>query len=273
MYRLVYHLLFLGALLPSPVFGSPPAAGFSHSPEHDVQIMSPKRHPKDDPADLAHLKTQTSGNFYYEGNGAMTEMHVPVTTFPIASLDKSDLVATSCNYASTSMSVSFRDDESWTVASTDWARHRTGFILVSYVPGCGRGVDTLERSFHFVSSMVLHRSERQIVCAISAMEFKHAVHPDHEVEINAGTYGLSPIHNKNAQHRDSPKKRQIDGFGSEPSPDVVQASRQFAKEIEDFFRPSPPFKFDTSNGGYTKNIYNIRRRGDQELEGYDSGGQ
>ncbi|KAJ7015892.1 hypothetical protein C8F04DRAFT_906844, partial [Mycena alexandri] len=119
---------------------------------------------------------------------AFSEVHVPVTTRPLVSLDKSDLVSITCNHASTAMTVSFKDKESWVVASTDWTNHPEGFILVSYVPGCGEGIDTSERSFHFVSSMEMHPTTRQIVCAISAVEFKHIVHPDHEVQIEAGTY-------------------------------------------------------------------------------------
>ncbi|KAJ7481309.1 hypothetical protein B0H11DRAFT_1687573, partial [Mycena galericulata] len=104
------------------------------------------------------------------------------------SLDKSDLASATCNYASDIMTVSFRDADSWVVASNDWVKYPGGLVVVSYIAGCGKGVDTLERSFHLVSSMQLRHKERQIVCHISGVELMDVVHPDHTIHIEAEKY-------------------------------------------------------------------------------------
>jgi hypothetical protein len=161
---------------------------------------------------------------------AVTELHIPVTVYPIVSLDKSDLVSTTCNYASTSMMVSFKDDESWAVASTDWVNHPKGLYLVSYVAGCGRGLDTLERSFHFVSSMELRHNDRKIVCAISPVEFKDVVHPDHDFEVQAGTFSRPSIKNRRLWDSSPPNKRQ---FQDDPARDP--AFRQASPSLPYFF--------------------------------------
>lgn len=65
----MYSLLFLSALLPSLVSAFPPAAGFVRTEDHsNYNVLHPKRHPKDDPSDLAHLKAEKFGTLYYEGN-------------------------------------------------------------------------------------------------------------------------------------------------------------------------------------------------------------
>ncbi|KAJ7715800.1 hypothetical protein B0H16DRAFT_1255172, partial [Mycena metata] len=108
---------------------------------------------------------------------------IHVAKYPLVSLDKSDLASATCNYASDTMTVSFHDEEAYTVASKDWSTHPGGLVVISYILGCGKGVDTLERSFHFVSSMQLRRDERQIVCKISPRKLTDVAHPDHDIGI------------------------------------------------------------------------------------------
>jgi hypothetical protein len=54
---------------------------------------------------------------------AVGTVTIPVAKYPLVSLDKSDLASATCNYASDTMIVSFKDEESYTVASADWATY------------------------------------------------------------------------------------------------------------------------------------------------------
>jgi hypothetical protein len=107
------------------------------------------------------------------------------------------------------MIVSFKDEESYTVASADWATYPEGFVVISYIPGCGKGVDTLERSFHLVLTIQLRRDERQIVCKISPVELTDIAHPDHDIHMRAERF--TEPSGKHAFYDVAPTKRGLNG--------------------------------------------------------------
>ncbi|KAJ7660761.1 hypothetical protein DFH06DRAFT_1326031 [Mycena polygramma] len=96
----MHFLALLSFLLPSLIGASPPAAVFGHTPTHKkYDVLSPVRHPKDDPTELAHLKGAPFVSLHYEGFQAASTVNIPVTKYPVVSLDKSDLASAACNYA------------------------------------------------------------------------------------------------------------------------------------------------------------------------------
>ncbi|KAJ7121731.1 hypothetical protein C8R43DRAFT_850983, partial [Mycena crocata] len=122
---------------------------------------------------------------------------------PAVSLDRSKFItAVTCTSASTRIAITFADHIAFHTAFDDWTKHRQGFILISYVAGCGSGDDSAEHSFHLVSSVVGVEKDLRIVCQMETVPIHHTVHPDQEVRLNVVTYSLrnhAPPHHASAR--------------------------------------------------------------------------
>ncbi|KAJ7634010.1 hypothetical protein B0H17DRAFT_961554, partial [Mycena rosella] len=110
---------------------------------------------------------------------------------PAVVLERSHFVtAVTCNAASNSISVTFSDDLAFRTAFDDWSKHRAGFLLISYVPGCGLGTDSLERSFHLISRIVGSEKDLRIVGQAKTIPIHHTIHRDQEIRVHAATYAV-----------------------------------------------------------------------------------
>ncbi|KAJ7122158.1 hypothetical protein C8R44DRAFT_981407 [Mycena epipterygia] len=168
-------------------------ASEKHNAPSSSTVLFPKRHPDDDPANLANLKATTSATLYYEAPAAHALVHIPVFNQPMVSLERSRFLSSvSCNAAGNMMVITFKDEKSWEVASTDWAQYSNGFLIISHVHGCGEGVDKGERNFHLVSSVRPVPSKKQIICTMTSVEIEQAVHPDHVMAFQISKYDSAP---------------------------------------------------------------------------------
>ncbi|KAJ7502458.1 hypothetical protein B0H11DRAFT_640293, partial [Mycena galericulata] len=161
---------------------------------NDLTALHPGLHPDDDISDLNNLKAKVQSALYYaaspesdvQGAALMQLTH----KYPAVSPERSHFISSiSCNAASDTIAVTFKDRTSFRTASEDWQTHRTGFFIISYVAGCGPGTDSSERSFHFVSKIVT-ASERdlRIVCQMTTVPIEQTVHEDQEIKVNVATY-------------------------------------------------------------------------------------
>ncbi|KAJ7136409.1 hypothetical protein C8R43DRAFT_848891, partial [Mycena crocata] len=107
---------------------------------------------------------------------------------PAVQLGRSHFIkSVTCDAANT-ISVTFHDSRAFHIAVNDWNKHRTGFLLISYVPGCGSGTNTFERSFHLVSGIVPSEKDLRVVCQAKTIPIHETVHHDQEIRIHAATY-------------------------------------------------------------------------------------
>ncbi|KAJ6625351.1 hypothetical protein B0H10DRAFT_639569 [Mycena sp. CBHHK59/15] len=123
-----------------------------------------------------------------QGAGIIQLTHL----YPAVPLEHSRFISSvACNTVSTSMTVTFIDSMSFQTAFDDWSTHRTGFLLISYVAGCGAGVESSERSFHLVSGIVASRKNLQIVCRAQTLPIHHTVDQDQEIHFHVATYSVN----------------------------------------------------------------------------------
>ncbi|KAJ6626234.1 hypothetical protein B0H10DRAFT_2211426 [Mycena sp. CBHHK59/15] len=169
---------------------SPPSQG---APDDGLTILHPGLHPDDDTADLNNLKAHKETSLYYvaapgpriQGAGILKLTHL----YPAVSLERSRFISSiTCNAASTSMTVNFKDIASFHTAFNDWSRHQSGFLLISYVAGCGLGVESSERSFHLISRITTSEKDLRIVCQIQTVPMHDTVHPDQEFNFHVATH-------------------------------------------------------------------------------------
>ncbi|KAJ6629580.1 hypothetical protein B0H10DRAFT_2208542 [Mycena sp. CBHHK59/15] len=123
-----------------------------------LTTLYPGLHPDEDASDLDNLKANKESSLYYtaspdskrQGAGVLQLTHL----YPAVSLERSEFISSvTCNSASTIMTVTFKDTSLFETALADWSQHRTGFLLILYIAGCGTGVDSSERSFHLISGI------------------------------------------------------------------------------------------------------------------------
>ncbi|KAJ7131810.1 hypothetical protein C8R43DRAFT_845356, partial [Mycena crocata] len=111
---------------------------------------------------------------------------------PAVSPERSNSIASViCNAASKTISVTFTNEEAFRTAVEDWRTHlRPGFLLITYVAGCGSGTAALERSFHLVSKF--HASEKDlcVVCEGVLVPIHQTVHRDEIITVHAATYEI-----------------------------------------------------------------------------------
>ncbi|KAJ7122232.1 hypothetical protein C8R44DRAFT_981442 [Mycena epipterygia] len=186
-------LLLLSALhgYASPTSG----VGDVHSLPSVFTTLHPGLHPDEDTADLDNLKGKFNSSLYYkakpdspvQGAGLMQLKH----KYPTVSLERSRFISSvTCEPTSDSMVVTFNDSKSFGTAVMDWSTHKSGFILISYVPGCGEGTDSSERSFHFVSNFVVSEKDRCITCHIVATPLQDTLDNSSNILLHVATYGL-----------------------------------------------------------------------------------
>ncbi|KAJ7125991.1 hypothetical protein C8R44DRAFT_564825, partial [Mycena epipterygia] len=110
---------------------------------------------------------------------------------PTISLERSRFVSSvTCGLASDTMVVTFNDSKSFNTAVTDWSNHTTGFILITYVPGCGEGIDSSERSFHFVHNFDASEKDLRITCQIVTIPIHRAVDEEQTVTLHVASFAL-----------------------------------------------------------------------------------
>ncbi|KAJ6536807.1 hypothetical protein B0H19DRAFT_377960 [Mycena capillaripes] len=115
--------------------------------------------------------------------------------YPAVSLESSHFVASvSCTSNGKSISITFSDNLAFNTAFDDWRTHITGFLLISYVDGCGAGTDSLERSFHLISGIVASEPKLRIVCQAETIPIHEMVHPDQEIRVHAATFKDASAH-------------------------------------------------------------------------------
>ncbi|KAJ7655461.1 hypothetical protein B0H17DRAFT_1146452 [Mycena rosella] len=196
MYYIYLAAFFLGCLL--NVFAIPSAIStqvlhpHTEAPVHHL-TLHPGIHPDEDLSDLNNLKAKKASSLYYVAPPGSTVGGASVVElthlYPAVSLERSHFVTSvTCDATSTSITVTFADGFSFRTAFDDWKTHRTGFLLISYVPGCGSGTDSLERSFHLISGIVGSQKDRRIVCQAKAIPIHRTIHHDQEIRVHAATY-------------------------------------------------------------------------------------
>ncbi|KAJ7748389.1 hypothetical protein B0H16DRAFT_1420684, partial [Mycena metata] len=155
-------------------------------------VLYPQRHPDDNLADLANLKASPSASLYYEGVSAFALLHFPQFKYPAVALERSHFVsATTCSASGNTMTVTFNNPEAWKTAAQDWTQHPEGFVVISYIAGCGHGLSTAERTFHLVTSVRLNEGKLQIICSVSMIPMTDA-HPGHEIKFHMTKYTGTP---------------------------------------------------------------------------------
>ncbi|KAJ7147794.1 hypothetical protein C8R43DRAFT_1069199, partial [Mycena crocata] len=110
--------------------------------------------------------------------------------YPTVSLERSRFVSVTCQPASDTMVVSFDHSKAFNTAVTDWSTHKSGFILISYVAGCGEGTDSSERSFHFVHNFDVSEKDLRITCHIITIPIHHTVDENETIKLHVATYRL-----------------------------------------------------------------------------------
>ncbi|KAJ7443839.1 hypothetical protein FB451DRAFT_1149532 [Mycena latifolia] len=210
MYFVYLAVCFLG-FLPNTVFALPSAIPTqlmhptTEAPSPQL-ILHPGIHPDEDLSDLENLKAKKSSSLYYAAlpGSPMGGASVVKLThlYPAVVLEHSHFVtAVTCNAASNSISVTFADPSSFRTAFDSWGAIRTGFLLISNVPGCGSGTDSLERSFHLISRLVGSEKDLRIVCQAQTIPIHHTVHRDQEIRVHAATYEVE--HHRRSNQRNS----------------------------------------------------------------------
>ncbi|KAJ6619145.1 hypothetical protein B0H10DRAFT_1749987, partial [Mycena sp. CBHHK59/15] len=110
---------------------------------------------------------------------------------PAVSLERSHFISSvTCNSVSNSMDVTFKDSVSFHTAVKDWSSHRSGFLLISYVAGCGLGTDSAERSFHLISHIVISNAHLHIICRTVPMSIHNTLDQNHNIKLHVATYKL-----------------------------------------------------------------------------------
>ncbi|KAF7342319.1 hypothetical protein MVEN_01820300 [Mycena venus] len=172
------------AAFPHPEVETFPRSANPHLPG----TLFPAKHPDKDIHDLNNLKAQKSATLYYEEPYAWQEhagpmsAHIEVSAFkaPAVSVEHSSHVrSVHCEDATgSSISVSFINLEAWQTAVDDWSQYTEGFYIMAYVDGCGPGVASGERSFHFVQSFNSNKGDLSIICHMETVKIHEAVHPE-----------------------------------------------------------------------------------------------
>ncbi|KAJ7120231.1 hypothetical protein C8R44DRAFT_556641, partial [Mycena epipterygia] len=109
---------------------------------------------------------------------------------PAVSLDRSKyLLSVTCNPASTAITVTFKDPISFRTAALDWRQHARMF-LITYVPGCGSGVTSQERSFHLVSDFQVSEGRLQISAMIDTIPIHETIAEDQQTVFHVVTYSI-----------------------------------------------------------------------------------
>ncbi|KAJ7135671.1 hypothetical protein C8R44DRAFT_869384 [Mycena epipterygia] len=195
----IRHCFVAGALLILPVlhvFAFPTSdVAAPQSLPSEFTALHPGLHPDEDTSNLDNLKGKFNSSLYYQakpdaaiqGAGLMQLKH----KYPTISLERSRFVSSvTCEPASDTMVVTFNDPKSFNTAVTDWSSHTTGFILITYVPGCGEGTDSSERSFHFVHNFDASEKDLHITCQIITVPIHHAIDNDKNILLHVATYRL-----------------------------------------------------------------------------------
>ncbi|CAK5281173.1 unnamed protein product [Mycena citricolor] len=162
----------------------------------DLTTLHPTLHPNDDPSDLNNLKGDHHTALYYaaspdsavQGAALIHMKH----RYPTVLVERSHFVSSvTCDAASSTITVRFSHPAAYDTAKADWAAHKDGFFLVSYVPGCGAGTTSSERSFHLVSgTLKTDDKQRTIECLMETVPIHDTVHPNEEIRVHAATYTL-----------------------------------------------------------------------------------
>ncbi|KAJ7031455.1 hypothetical protein C8F04DRAFT_1110316 [Mycena alexandri] len=173
---------------------------FAHADTHvpsayTTLTLHPGIHPDDVLSDLENLKAKKANSLYYtsgESSPAYGASIIQVKhLLPAVLLERSTFVTSvTCDIFAETISVTFAHKESFRTALEDWRSHDGGFLLVSYVPSCGVGTESLERSFHLVSRVSSAEPGWRIVCHAKMVPIHETVHPDQEITIHAATFAL-----------------------------------------------------------------------------------
>ncbi|KAJ7087104.1 hypothetical protein C8R44DRAFT_893269 [Mycena epipterygia] len=164
-------------------------------------------HLDNDTADLNNLKAMFNRR---RRDGA----HAPIPrglsrTFPFISV--------TCENANT-LAVAFTDADAFDTAIKDWSTYPSGFLLISYVSGCGVGTDSAERSFHFVSHFAVSDKDLRITCRTAAMEIHETLDSQEAVRLHVATYRLDDPAGP------SPRNGSQGASAPEPEPPASSAS-------------------------------------------------
>ncbi|KAJ7031579.1 hypothetical protein C8F04DRAFT_1185747 [Mycena alexandri] len=157
-------------------------------------LLHPGVHPDVDKSDLDNLKAKKSNSLYYAAppgspTGAAAVMEV-AHLYPAVQLERSHFVNhISCNAGGDSISLTFTDLPAFQAALDDWETH-PAFLLISYVEGCGSGMDTFERSFHLILNVTGSQNDLTIVCRAKTIPIQDTVHRDQEIRLHAATYDV-----------------------------------------------------------------------------------
>ncbi|KAJ6614687.1 hypothetical protein B0H10DRAFT_135507 [Mycena sp. CBHHK59/15] len=186
-----------------------------------LTTLHPGLHPDEDASDLDNLKANKESSLYYtaspdskrQGAGVLQLTHL----YPAVSLERSEFISSvTCNSASTIMTVTFKDTSSFQTALADWSQHHTGFLLISYIAGCGTGVDSSERSFHLISGISASNKDLQIFCQMKTIPIHDTVHEEQEMRFSVVTYSLKnltpPTKRSNTTHDLSPRGTLQEGY-------------------------------------------------------------
>ncbi|KAJ7154839.1 hypothetical protein C8R43DRAFT_438268 [Mycena crocata] len=184
-------LLFLAL---SSAFPSSLSTHLPRTDGHNAHLMAlhPNLHPDEDTSDLENLKAKKQSALYYsslsgtdiQGAGMVKLTHL----YPAVSLERSHFISSVTCDGSDALTVTFTNDAAYQTAVKDWTGHYQGFLIISYVHGCGSGVASSERSFHFVSRILPSKAHRKILCQTKPMAIHDTVHPTEDVNVHVITF-------------------------------------------------------------------------------------
>ncbi|KAJ7367563.1 hypothetical protein DFH08DRAFT_980040 [Mycena albidolilacea] len=177
---------------------SPTNSSLANPLPQEFTTFHPAVHPDLNTTNVDNLRARLITSLYYQarpgahiqGAGLVELPH----KYPTVVLEHSSFVSSiTCNAASTLMAITFRDTDSFNMAVQDWSTHSSGFIVVTYVPSCGLGTESAERSFHFVSDFVSSKKDLQITCRTASVSIHTTIDQDATIRIHVATYRLDDL--------------------------------------------------------------------------------
>ncbi|KAJ7502686.1 hypothetical protein B0H11DRAFT_1669566, partial [Mycena galericulata] len=122
---------------------------------------------------------------------SFASVHISGFLHPAVALEHSaHIIATTCDSNTSTITIAFRNRDSWALAIEDWKAHPNLF-LVAFSDSCGRGRESGERSVHLVkNNMTSSWGKMEITFQMTEVPLQDAIHPDRDVEIVIDTFDV-----------------------------------------------------------------------------------
>ncbi|KAF7335094.1 hypothetical protein MVEN_02260000 [Mycena venus] len=172
------------------------------------QVLHPTVHPELDVFDLTLLKPTSGIKMHYHDPHASfpsirTFASVEVSSFyyPAVLLEHSGYVSsTTCDPDGETITIQFTRRGAWRTALQAWTKH-SKFLLLAFADSCGAGRESGERSVHLVHNVTSNWNRMEIVCQMTEMGLREAIHPEREIDIIAyNIAGVLPGHAPHSNH-------------------------------------------------------------------------